>query len=61
MLLCGTGLSGVEDVVSGHPHLLSLCCNNICVLLPSDFPPRPVLVGVLWASVLSSLFFAEAV
>lgn len=27
-----------------------MCCNSTCVLHPSDPPPTPAPVGVLWAS-----------
>lgn len=43
------------------PYLLSSCCNSTCVLHPSGFPPRPVLVGVPWASGLPSPSFDAAV
>lgn len=59
-VLCGS-CDHVKGVVSDDLHLLLVCCNSMCVLHPSDLPPRPELVGVLWVSGLPSLFFVVAV
>lgn len=60
-LLYVTSNRRVKDIVSGHLYLLSVSCNSICVPPPSDLPPRPVPVGVVLASGLTSLFSVVAV
>lgn len=51
----------IKGVVSDELHLLLVSCNSMCVLHPSELPPRPVLVDVLCASGLPSIFFVVAV